>query len=339
MGKASKAKQQKRDEEQALANLTPRERARLMAAKNRGRTGKQRDWFVWGTIIAVVVVVLGVGGFITYNTIQQNQFSTGTQSDTTAQGTIYDGFFTDARGLKVPTGLPSDATGEPVAYDNLSLTQSDYPTSMGTTIDMYVDTSCPHCFNFWSQNESQINQWLNDGTVDQLYIHPLTFIDNYSLAGSNMLACTAQYNPSYLLKVYSYLESLQPTYGEGTANGASDPKKLGASLSKLIYANVSGIPETNEYSTCMASGTFAKWSTSANARATAGPVPLVGNSATNISGTPTIFVNGQLYNGDPTPSSLATFVQEVKAGQEVGTTPDSGNQTGVGTSTDTGSSN
>lgn len=289
MVSSKKAKQLRREEE--------------LSALRKKANKRGPDWFVLGTILFVVVFVLGIGSFLVIDSLQKNTFASADASTVTARGTIYDGFFVDSRGLKTPEGMDSS----PTEFEDLVFSASEYPAELGNTITLYMDSSCPHCEAFWSQNKEQIKAWLDDGTIDQLYLRPVTFLDNYSLAGANALACTAEYNPTYMLDVYSELESLQTSYGEGTSKARLDAKKIGADLSTLFYKEV-GMPETENYTTCLSSAQFANWALSANARVISGPLPFAGFEVQKIEGTPTIFVNGYRYGGEPTATVFAEFV-------------------------------
>jgi hypothetical protein len=112
-------------------------------------------------------------------------------------------------------------------------------------------------------------------------------------------------------------------------------KKMGSEISGLIYKDL-GIPVTEEYTTCLSSVQYSEWATSATSRAMNGPLALVGNAATKVSGTPTIFVNGVQYSGDPSPDTLNAFVQQVIAGNSSNQTVDTAEQSEVsGVATET----
>jgi hypothetical protein len=138
-----------------------RREAELAAIRGKRGSGKPRDWFTITMSMVVVVFVLGVGGFLTWMNIQSSMYSSADASTLSAKGTVYDGFFIDDRGIKVPEGLD----GTPYEFKDAVWEASPYPTEIGNTIDLYVDSSCPHCYNFWQQNEGQITEWLNNGTI------------------------------------------------------------------------------------------------------------------------------------------------------------------------------
>jgi protein-disulfide isomerase len=179
----------------------------------------------------------------------------------------------------IPTG-----TKGAVDFDKGFLTLG----SGSTVVDTFIDPMCPYCGEFEKANGSQLGALVNDGTIT-LRIHPLTFLDQasggskYSSRASSALTCVAVEDPTKTLVYLSELYENQPQ--EGTS-GLSD-----AELVKLA-----GAARATNSAACITAGTYIGWVQKFNDKALHGGI--TGADITSIKGTPTILVNGHVFNGD-----------------------------------------
>lgn len=294
-----------------VSSSKSKEERRLKAQELARKANKSRDWFKIGTILGVIVAVLGIGSFLVVQNLISAEQRSVDASEVTPAGTINDGWTITKDGL---------VDAAPYAIDT-KLVGSGY-TAEETNITMYVDYSCPHCAEFDEFNIDQIKGWLQDGTIDSVSIHPIVFLSPYSLSGFNAMACTAEYAPEQLLDVHQMLLASQK-------DAASDSK-----LVKALYSV--GVPESDDYAKCVRGGKYGEFASEATERAQTGPIPNVNDFPGPISGTPSIFVNGEKYPGNPEAAVFADYVNFIKAGGKASDITDGSDD---GDSTDISSEN
>ena len=157
-----------------------------------------------------------------------------------------------------------------------------------TVVDTFIDPMCPYCGEFEKANGSQLGALVNDGTIT-LRIHPLTFLDQssggsqYSSRASSALTCVAASDPTKSLVYLAALYADQPQEGTSGLSNAELVK-----LAKSVGANNS--------SACITGGDNIAWAQKFNKKALSGGI--TGADITSIKGTPTILVNGHVFNGD-----------------------------------------
>jgi protein-disulfide isomerase len=168
-------------------------------------------------------------------------------------------------------------------------------------IQIWLDYQCPYCDQFETTNSSQMKQMMADGTAT-LEIHPIAILDSstnnqYSTRAAAAMSCVANYEPDKFFDANSALFANQPD--EQTGSGLTNAKML--SLFKGVGVNSSDV--TN----CVNQQTFAKFVTDRTNEAV-GNAQLK-NPTTGSFGTPTVFVNGERYQGGFTDASqFAAFV-------------------------------
>lgn len=259
--------------------------------QNKTITKPQRDWFAIWIGIAVVAVLAIVGGFFVIQSTANNQQSTAKASKVTPANTINDGFT-----------ITKDGIVKAQPYDiNKKLVSSKY-SSTKTNINMYIDFACPHCAEFEANNMNQIEGWLTSGQIDSVTIHPMAFLSQYSLDAANAYSCVAQSDPSNLLKAQKAL-----------TNARLDAPN-GQKLVKVLTD--AGIKPSDELSTCVKSGKFNSFIDALTKKAQSGPIPETSLPANvGVSATPTVFVNGEKYPGNPDAKVFAQYVSLIKQGQ------------------------
>ncbi|KQV08046.1 DsbA family protein [Leifsonia sp. Root112D2] len=154
-------------------------------------------------------------------------------------------------------------------------------------VDMYFDAMCPVCNVFEQTNGQKIADAVNAGDVT-LRLHPMTFLDRgsqgteYSTRAAAALTCVAAQEPRSIL---AYLQELYANQPQENSKGLDD--------SELIsLASKANAPDITS---CVNAGTYRSWAQSVNEKALAGPVK--GTPNNKIEGTPTVLVNGHMFDG------------------------------------------
>ncbi|WP_308464675.1 DsbA family protein [Rathayibacter soli] len=172
--------------------------------------------------------------------------------------------------------------------------------SGATTVDTFIDPMCPYCGEFEKANGRQLASMVNDSTIT-LRVHPLTFLDQssqgtqYSSRASSSLVCVAASDPATTLVYLGLLYTNQPAEG---SKGLRDDQLV-------TLAAKAG---ANDVSACISNGDYIPWVQKYNDKALNGGI--TGADITSIKGTPTILVNGHLFNGDFTKADdIKAFIQ------------------------------
>ena len=152
------------------------------------------NWFAIGVSIAVVVVLVAIGGLVVFLNNQATAPGVAPKSD------IVDG----------KTGAISFGSGE---YE----------------IDTYVDFMCPICGQFEDAYGEQLQSAAANGTIT-LSIHPISILDRasqntqFSTRSANAAYCVAEQAPDSFLAFFNLLFERQP---EENSTGLTD-KELSA---------------------------------------------------------------------------------------------------------------
>jgi protein-disulfide isomerase len=266
-----------------------REVARLEREAAAKRTRRTKLALQGGLIVVVLAIVAIVAVVITTSAAPAGPGPRNMASD----GIL----FTGVDGEATPVETEAVASGEsPTATD-----LTDYADTVN--IVTYIDYACPACQSFEQTNAEQIAGWVAAG-VATLEIHPVSILDRmslgtkYSSRSANAAACVAQYQPEAYLDVTTALYAGQPE--EGTSGLDT------AALTALVTG--AGADDADVVS-CIEDNTFEDWVSAATQRVSDGEF---GNSdVTEFEGTPTVLVNGELYEGlIDDAEQFAAFVQE-----------------------------
>jgi len=185
-----------------------------------------------------------------------------------------------AEGVAAPAGLTTD---DPIAI-------GDGPV----TVTVYFDYLCPACGAFEEANGEALDQLLlaDDVTVD---LRPIAFLDDlsagteYSTRAANALATVVDGDPSHAWDFHRALYAHQPREGE---EGLTDQQL--ADIARDV-----GVPE--QVAALFTEGRFEAWVAQRTEQA----------FADGVEGTPTILVDGKLFEGDPyRTGSLAPVVEQ-----------------------------
>ncbi len=165
-------------------------------------------------------------------------------------------------------------------------------------IQMYVDYLCPVCKAFEDANGEYITSLLENGGTT-VVIHPIAILDRlsqgtkYSTRAANAAACVANYSPNQFYDFHTLLFANQPA--ENTP-GLSDDELI--ALTEEV-----GVQTPPFIADCIKNQTFKSWSGASTARALNGPIP--NSNVPQVTGTPTVIVNGLKYEGGV--NDLAAF--------------------------------
>ncbi|WP_430786625.1 DsbA family protein [Actinoplanes sp. G11-F43] len=148
-------------------------------------------------------------------------------------------------------------------------------------LEIYLDYMCPYCGKFERANNTEIDKLITDGTV-RVELHPLAFLDRfsqgtrYSSRAANAVATVADRAPGKVMAFNKALFDNQPD--EGT-DGLDDTR-----IAELAVQ--AGVPQA--VADVLDDGIHATWVKQANDAA----------FDAGVTGTPTVKINGQKWEGD-----------------------------------------
>jgi protein-disulfide isomerase len=189
-----------------------------------------------------------------------------------------------------PVNMKSDA----VVYDGGTLLhtpaipKNGKPTPIALTnkkveVEIYYDYLCPYCHQFETVNRSVISKYMTNPNFTFAF-HPLAFLGEYSMVAANATACIAAKKPEDWWQANSLLYDNQPD--EAAAKGFSHKQNVDTVKATLASMNL-----PKDIVKCIEDTPYGKWSVDATNRMLKGPVP--NSDLANISGTPTILVDGK----------------------------------------------
>jgi protein-disulfide isomerase len=178
---------------------------------------------------------------------------------------------------------PSAATGNAAAPRNLTPTGAIPVGSAdaAVTVEIYYDYMCPACGKFEAANAAELDRLLEDGTI-RVELRPLSFLDKqssgteYSTRTANAIATVADAAPEQAWDFHTALYDEQPAEG---SRGLTDDQI--ASI-----ATGAGVPE--DVADRIADGTYRSWVAKVTQKA----------FDTGINQTPTVKINGAVFDGD-----------------------------------------
>jgi len=271
-----------------------REKARLDREAERKRVRRNR-LFLQGGVGIVVIAIAAIVMLVIVNQPKPVALSTNAAGPLNMAS---DGILLSGNTTQV-VKTPALKAGEDPVPTNTS------KHAKTVNIVSYVDFQCPICQAFEAANGEQIKSWVDSG-VATIEIHPISFLDRgsqgnmYSTRAANAAACVAQEQPDTFYSVMQALFAHQPA--ESTP-GRSDAQIL----SVLKDAGASGSAIT----TCVKTQKFVNWVGAESARVLNGTFPNT-VTPTTFRGTPTVFVDGQQYGGQPQDAAgFASFVQGI----------------------------
>ena len=273
-----------------------REHARELARVEREaakRRQKRNRLFLQGGIVAIVLAVAAVVVVVIASSTSVSAVS---PKNMASNGILFTG---DGTAVSPVATKALEPGADPVASDTSA-------TDAAVNIVTYIDYACPICQTFETANSEQITGWVAQGAAT-LEIHPISILDRvslgtkYSSRAANAAVCVANYEPDQYLAVNDALFAGQP---EENTSG------LDTAALKTLVADAGA--DSDEVASCIGDKTFADWVTAATDRVTDGE--LASDTVTEFVGTPTVLVNGELYQGSISDAeAFAAFVAEVAA--------------------------
>ncbi len=249
-----------------------REKARALREEQKKKERKNR-LILQGSLIVVVLAIIAAVVIVITSTMRPpapgplNMLSDGIK--------VGEGFHA------VPTAA-LQPSAEPIPFP------SNEPSSV-LDIRIYADYLCPICGSFEKANADQIKKLVSDGAAT-VEIHPVAILDRasmgtkYSTRAANSAACVANYSPDNFFDYSALLFVHQP---KENSSGLDDDTLIG-------LAKEAGVSKFTNISSCIKDQTFKNWVAGATDRFNSNPFPNVATQPPQH-GTPTIYVNGQLY--------------------------------------------
>ncbi|MET9340790.1 thioredoxin domain-containing protein [Nonomuraea sp. NPDC003804] len=171
-------------------------------------------------------------------------------------------------------------------------------TAAPVRLEVYLDYMCPYCGRFEQANSRELDKMVADGTV-RLELYPLSFLDQassgakYSTRAANAVATVADRAPDKVLAFNAALFANQPEEG---SRGLSDDEI--ATLARHAGVSADVVDAFTDRS-------FEPWITTST--------QAVFN--TGISGTPTVKINGKVFEGDLSTAGALTAAVTAAKGQ------------------------
>lgn len=194
-------------------------------------------------------------------------------------------------GIKIRTDLNAVRTAALKPGEDPVPSDANLPASV-LDIRIYTDYMCPICTAFEKANAEQIRQLVKDGLAT-VEIHPIAILDKaskgtkYSTRATNAAACVANFAPDSFFQYNALLFENQP---EENTPGLDDEKLIDLTKEAGV------VSEFKDISKCINELTFKAWVAATTDRFTTQPLPNVAvQPEPEQLGTPTIYVNGQLY--------------------------------------------
>ncbi|MBX3094185.1 MAG: thioredoxin domain-containing protein [Cryobacterium sp.] len=289
------------EQPRALAHVDQREQRRAQARtkartlREQSRKKERRNRFlVQGGLIVLTLAIIGAVVFVLTTSPKPSTAGPANMlSDGIKIGENFEAVQT--AGLRPSaTPVPAEANAEGVL-----------------DIKIWVDYLCPLCESFDRANEAFIRSLILDGAATVEY-HPIAILDRlssgtrYSTRAANAAACVANYSPNEFFAFNSLMFEHQP---EQNSSGLSD-------AAMIEITRTAGVAKASTIAQCIRGQEFKIWVESATHRALSQPV--AGSQLDKINGTPTVLVNGQLYQYTVNPETrefnsleFQAFINEV----------------------------
>ncbi|MBO0870387.1 MAG: thioredoxin domain-containing protein, partial [Micromonosporaceae bacterium] len=154
-------------------------------------------------------------------------------------------------------------------------------TTAPVTLEIYLDYMCPACGRFEHANNAEIDRLVKAGTV-KVELRPISFLDKqsqgtrYSTRAANAVATVVDKAPG---SVWAFTTALYDHQPEEGSPGLTDDQIADIARNVGITQDVVG---------AFQAGTFEPWVAKATDAA----------FANGVQGTPTVKINGKVFQGD-----------------------------------------
>lgn len=265
-----------------------REAVREKAQRVRVRQSRIRVARRVGLGVVATAAVAAVAGVVVWSVMS----SVGGR-DLTPRNSTADGFaISDVTGAASQQGSIADATPSATPNGSAAATPTPDPSaSVAAPVDIrvYVDYLSPGAREWQLANVEQLTTWVDEGAATLSY-HPVSMLTaksngtKYSLRAAAAAACVATHDEAVFFAYNTELLSRQPAMD---TDGFSDVEL--ADLAQAV-----GASNPADLRECIEGGDFVEWAKDATERAVSG---IPDTDGLELSGTPTILVNGQPYLG------------------------------------------
>lgn len=268
-----------------------RERARELREAQRKRD-RRRRLIILGSVLGGLLVVTAVFAIAFLSSSRPN--FAGPRNMLSDGIKIGEGFVAEQTAGLAPGQAPEASAANPPEV---------------VAIQIYYDYLCPNCGVFQERNGAQLRAWIESGAATVEY-HPIAVFtagSQYSLRAANAAACVADVSPNAFFAFHEALFADQP---EESSSGYTDQELI-------EMATDAG---ANRVDQCVTDRRFFAWVRAATQRAVDGPV--AGTDSVRVDSTPTIVVNGQVFEYSTAfdPNEFAQFVG-IAAGQTFAQNP------------------
>lgn len=281
----------------SVSSTDARERARQLAAQQAKKSSKSSTRWIQLTVLAVVLLIVGIIAVVVVNG-NKNQIAE--SGPVPASANQYGGIVLTADGIKQNT-----STEETRDVNNLGTSENKYTNAEGSEVAMplgvataeeaenngepvrvtvFQDYDCVHCAQFESQYGDEIEELVKSGKIT-LEVRNLTFLDAsspsfYSARANNVaFAVAEQVSSEQFLEFQKEIFSYQGTGGLSNEELVDIASKHGADVQDAVNDNT--------------------WRPFVN-------VVTMESSTNGISGTPTIFADGEQF----TASDFSSWINQ-----------------------------
>lgn len=159
--------------------------------------------------------------------------------------------------------------------------------SAPVVVDEWLDYQCPACKAFHEQVGSTIDELVESGDI-QITYHPLSFINPGSELAANAFGCAVDQG-----QTADYHDALMTNQGVESGDGYTNDQLIGLG---------SALGMGDDFATCVNDATYEGWVNNVEASALEQDPP--------VTGTPTVFMNGELVDlPDYSPESFTAAVE------------------------------
>lgn len=256
-----------------------REEARETARRMReeaARKAKRRKVVVQSSVIVGIIAVLAIIGVVIFTSVGGAGSSAANPKNMASGGIL---LTSPTKAVTTPA-IPSGGKATPTKME------LDGKTAH---IQIWLDYQCPYCDQFETTNNEQIKQWLSEGSAT-LEVHPVAILDStqnkqYSTRAAAAASCVASEQPDKFFDVNAALFANQPDEQTGT----------GLTNEEILKVFKDAGVDSKEITDCVNKQTYADFITNQTQQATANAQ--LKNPTSGGFGTPTVFVNGERYQG------------------------------------------
>lgn len=248
-----------------------REQAAIAQAETAARERRTRN-ILWSIIGVAIAALIGLGVWL---------FSHGGGGPTSEAVTF------DPVPVAEVANVPGVATADHGIAINTALAASNQVDANLPTVGVFLDYMCPACLAFENLNFETLTQMAESGEAN-VVMHPIAILDRASLGTTYSTRAAAaawwlaERAPEAFMPFHDLMFQNQPS--EGSAGMTN------AQIADL--ARQAGAPEdvAEGIADGTAANTYGEWATAITHDA--------GNTIENFRGTPTIVINGQIWEGN-----------------------------------------